>query len=274
MKNMQTVESDHISVSFSSFFESEEEFNRTLCSDKYQLLYITSGTGRYISEGVEFPLCSGSLFLSLPFEYRMVCVDKGIALSQYTVSFSENSLPESSRRLLARILDGDNGYYPPGTQHSAIASCFDRFDVTSTLSEEERGAYLEAVLSELIVLLSATARLPASHINDSISIRVSRYINSNLNRDLSLDTLSKLFFVNKYYLCRRFKEQNGTSIHNYINQKRVLYAKQLIESGETASRAAYKVGFGDYSAFYRAYTKFCGASPTGTLVKGVTFDGI
>jgi AraC-like DNA-binding protein len=41
-----------------------------------------------------------------------------------------------------------------------------------------------------------------------------------------------------------------------------MYAKQLIESGETASGAAYKVGFGDYSAFYRAYVKILGAPPT------------
>ena len=39
-------------------------------------------------------------------------------------------------------------------------------------------------------------------------------------------------------------------------------AKQLIEQGETASGAAYKVGFGDYSAFYRAYVKVVGKAPT------------
>jgi AraC-like DNA-binding protein len=41
-----------------------------------------------------------------------------------------------------------------------------------------------------------------------------------------------------------------------------MYAKQLIESGETASGAAYKVGFGDYSAFYRAYVRIIGKAPT------------
>jgi AraC-like DNA-binding protein len=47
----------------------------------------------------------------------------------------------------------------------------------------------------------------------------------------------------------------------------VLYAKQLIESGETASSAAYKVGFGDYSSFYRAYVKVIGRSPTAEEVE-------
>jgi AraC-like DNA-binding protein len=74
--------------------------------------------------------------------------------------------------------------------------------------------------------------------------------------------LAKRFFVSKYYLCRAFKRHNGISVHGYVNQKRVMYAKQLIEAGETASGAAYRVGFGDYSAFYRAYVKQLGVAPT------------
>ena len=89
-----------------------------------------------------------------------------------------------------------------------------------------------------------------------------RYLNENAERDISLDRLARRFFVSKYHLCRAFKKHNGISVHGYINRKRVMYAKQLIESGETASRAAYQVGFGDYSAFYRAYVKIVGKSPT------------
>ena len=40
-----------------------------------------------------------------------------------------------------------------------------------------------------------------------------------------------------------------------------MYAKQLIDAGETAQSAAFKVGFGDYSAFYRAYIRIVGKSP-------------
>ena len=89
-----------------------------------------------------------------------------------------------------------------------------------------------------------------------------RYLNENMTKDITLDDIATRFFVSKYYLCRAFKKHNGISIHGYINQKRVLYAKQLIESGESASGAAYRVGFGDYSAFYRAYVKIIGRSPT------------
>ena len=114
----------------------------------------------------------------------------------------------------------------------------------------------------IIILLSATAseRLPQDEAE--LGARVIRYLNNNIDKDLSLDRLARKFFVSKYYLCRAFKKHNGTSVHGYINHKRVMFAKQLIEEGETASGAAYKVGFGDYSAFYRAYVKILGVSPT------------
>ena len=106
--------------------------------------------------------------------------------------------------------------------------------------------------------------------SEELGARVMRFLNENLDKDLSLDTISRHFFVSKYYLCRAFKRHNGISIHGYVNQKRVINAKRLIDSGESASVAAYKVGFGDYSAFFRAYVKIVGASPTAqTARKGL-----
>ena len=97
---------------------------------------------------------------------------------------------------------------------------------------------------------------------DELGARVISYLNEYAGKDISLDRLARRFFVSKYYLCRAFKKHNGISVRGYINRKRIMYAKQLIDAGETASRAAYQVGYGDYSAFYRAYVKLVGKSPT------------
>ena len=79
---------------------------------------------------------------------------------------------------------------------------------------------------------------------------------------MTLDNLARYFFVSKFYLCRVFKKHNGISIHSYINQKRIIIAKQYIDSGMSAAAAADMVGYADYSAFYRAYVKIVGRSPT------------
>ena len=118
------------------------------------------------------------------------------------------------------------------------------------------------LIAEIIILLSASAGERMLHSEEELGARVIRYLNSHIEHSINLDKLAKRFFVSKYHLCRAFKKHNGISVHGYLVQKRIIYAKQLIESSETASGAAYKVGFGDYSAFYRAYVKIVGKAPT------------
>ena len=113
-----------------------------------------------------------------------------------------------------------------------------------------------------MLLLSVATRESIPRDERELGARVIKYLNEHIYKVVSLDKIAKKFFVSKFYLCRAFKKHNGISVHGYINQKRVMYAKQLIESGESASAAAYRVGFGDYSAFYRAYVKLIGRAPT------------
>ena len=143
-----------------------------------------------------------------------------------------------------------------------LESSFERFSVASRFAENESSEYMQALLSQILILLSATEGDRITHTNEELGARVARYLNSNIEKSLSLDRLARRFFVSKYHLCRAFKSYSGTSVHAYVNHKKIMYAKSLIESGLTASGAAERVGFGDYSAFYRAYVKIVGKSPT------------
>jgi homocysteine S-methyltransferase len=80
----------------------------------------------------------------------------------------------------------------------------------------------------------------------------------------NLDEPETIIEIHKSYLDVGVQaiKTNTFSVGNDIDDGNYTLAKQLIEAGETASRAAYRVGFGDYSAFYRAYVKIVGKSPT------------
>lgn len=91
---------------------------------------------------------------------------------------------------------------------------------------------------------------------------VLNYINSNLENDLSIDTIASEFFISKYYLMRKFKNQIGSSIHNYVVQKRLMLARSLISDGLSMSSVCSRCGFNDYSSFVRAFKKVYGVSPS------------
>ena len=87
------------------------------------------------------------------------------------------------------------------------------------------------------------------------------FINSNLDKYLSIDMLSKAFYLNKYYLMHLFKEETGYTIYSYILKKRIIKASGLIKSGIQAGEVCTQCGFGDYSSFVRAFKKEFGLSP-------------
>ena len=91
---------------------------------------------------------------------------------------------------------------------------------------------------------------------------VLNYINSSLENDLSIDTIASEFFISKYYLMRKFKNQIGSSIHNYVVQKRLILARSLISDGLSMSSVCSRCGFNDYSSFVRAFKKVYGVSPS------------
>ena len=192
-------------------------------------------------------------------------MDPSAVYERYVLHFSEEYLSSDARALFESILGGVEGsgrLYSALTLSAKVLPVLERFDTAQSLPENERLLYVKTLLAELMIFLSVSSGEQIEINDGELGARVIRYLNENITRDLSLDRIARRFFVSKYYLCRAFKKHNGVSVHVYINHKRVMYAKQLIEQGETASGAAYKVGFGDYSAFYRAYVKVVGKSPT------------
>lgn len=251
--------------SYSMDKQPPENLDNRHCHDTYEILYVLEGNGRFLIEGTSFDIKPGTLVVIRPFEYHSMLLDENSVYARYVIHFSDDYLVNDAKGLLKSILDGVEGsgkVYNTLSLSKNVISVFERFDTAESLPDNEKSIYVRTLLSELMVFLSVSGGEQIQINEGELGARVIRYLNENIYRNISLDTLARRFFVSKYYLCRAFKKHNGISVHGYINYKRVMYAKQLIEQGETASGAAYRVGFGDYSAFYRAYVKIVGKAPT------------
>lgn len=87
------------------------------------------------------------------------------------------------------------------------------------------------------------------------------YLNHHLTEDLSLDFLSSQFYMNRTYLCDKFKADTGFTINQYITSQRILKARTLLVEGLSVTEVAQSVGYDNDSHFIRVFKKLIGSTP-------------
>ena len=240
------------------------------CHGHYEVIYVVRGAGNYVVEGEKYDLRPATLMFFRPGEFHYVDVRRDEPYERYVFHFSADGLSGVSDALekLEKKPLGEGNFFAMNDFPLDAASVFDRFERIAALPRREGERMACFLLSELLVLLSlATPTAHKKKKEEPLGARVIRYVNAHIAEPLSLDAIAGEFYVSKYYLCRAFKRHNGISILGYINGKRVMMARQMIESGEAAAVVSERVGFSDYSTFYRAYRKAYGRAPTVTRTR-------
>ena len=94
-------------------------------------------------------------------------------------------------------------------------------------------------------------------------VEVKEYLEQHYAEKISLDELSKQFFINKYYLTRVFKEQFGQSITAYLTSLRITHAKQLLRfSDKSVEEIGLECGLGQLHYFSRVFKEVEGVPPS------------
>jgi AraC family transcriptional regulator len=92
--------------------------------------------------------------------------------------------------------------------------------------------------------------------------RVIDYIDTYLDRDLSLCELAQLGQLSPHYFSQLFKQSTGFSPHQYILRRRIDRGKQLLrQGGLSIAGVAKMVGFTDQSHFHRHFKRLEGITP-------------
>lgn len=99
--------------------------------------------------------------------------------------------------------------------------------------------------------------------------QIRRHIDENLDKDLSLDIVCKIFNISSATLRRHFTFYFEKTFHNYILELRLFKASELLYSrSNTISEVCVLVGYKERSSFTRAFTKFFGVAPFAYIKAG------
>jgi two-component system response regulator YesN len=97
---------------------------------------------------------------------------------------------------------------------------------------------------------------------DGVTKRAIEYIYKNYRTDLSLNDIAIHVGVNSSYLSRKFKQDCGKSVIEYLNTIRIEQAKMLMENGhQKVKEIADEVGFNNYNYFFKVFKDSQGMTP-------------
>lgn len=229
-----------------------------------ELFYLISGGGVFHIEGSSYRLQPGDIVLMRPAEAHYIEQDPTLPYERICLNFDPKILstldPENTllRPYYDREPGNRNHYRTAGTPDAVCRTYLDNI-LNAPDDRLKAVANLILLLRQVCVMFDREGAAPEEP--DTLEYRIVRYINDNLQKDLSLQDLCDYFFISRAQLCRRFKKVTGTSVGKFVTAKRLLKAQHLICQGKKPTDVFAECGYQDYSTFYRAYLQHFGHSP-------------
>lgn len=246
----------------------------------YEIFIFISGNVNYIIEGRNYKLRPGDILLTNNSDiHRPEILPSKQPYERIVLWLNDNffdGLRNIGEDLTACFRDASRRDYrlfrPNEAQMNKIRA------VCNTIEQERVNSLLGnqvmtyASVMEILVLLSRayyeisdSAQQDVTE-NEQVN-RIVAYINSHLNENLSLDSLSDHFYISKYYLSHRFKQFTGLSLYQFILKKRLIVARNMLIEGKSVTEAYEECGFGDYSNFLKAFKREFGQKPSDLVKK-------
>ena len=220
----------------------------------HKLIFFLGGQSGYGIEGRSYPLAPGApyerviLYLSPDYLARAGTAECPLdsCFTLATARFRFVLRPQEERQALRRtLLSLESAFAQPGFGQELLA---------------------KAILTQLLILLrramDAQPQAVESLASDEKIAAIMQYLSQHPTEPVSIDALAARFYISKYHMMRRFRAETGYTVHAYLTGKRLALAREQIAAGMPILQAASACGFGDYSAFCRAYRRQFGQPPS------------
>lgn len=242
----------------------------------YELYYLSKGERRYFIHDKTYLVREGSIVLIPPYVIHKAINADDPYHERYLLYIDEKQLSGVLKQM--ENMDWFKSFnveYPvirlePMVHKTMTKQMDELIELNKDDTIVARNTYLLKVLNllcsigELEDYVSLQGRIEEDEQKTEMNRRIHEivvYINTHYKDKISLEFLSKKYYLSTYYLSRSFKAVTGFGFNDYLNQVRVLEAeKLLLNTNATILEIAMKVGFGSSTNFGRVFKTYKGVT--------------
>jgi AraC-like DNA-binding protein len=222
------------------------------------IFYSTKGQGTVTANETQYAMSSSSLLVfdcSFPFT-----ISATSASFEYDIVYFKGA----PAPYMCSLLSDTGVFYLPSVSatglNTALRPLLHIADHTK-LTALAFHRYLTDFFSEA----AEFASVPETSSSDSVPAylrEVKEYIDDNFYKDISLEELESLFFVNRYRICREFSKYYHSSPIKYLHNVRINHARQLLsDPALKVHEVGYQVGYDTTTRFIEQFKKLTGKTP-------------
>ncbi len=224
----------------------------------YIIHYVISGKGYFAADGKRWTIGPGRAFIIYQGETMEYAADKDDPWRYTWIDF---------RGEIAEALLNTTGFsrekrVTPPLDNERILEIFHNFknDFSSESGELQGIANLVELISEI------SSKFPSEkYTQETNSAERARHLMQRNYRNIEcrVEEIAEMLGINRSQLYRTFIERYGITPKEYINTKRIDYAKKLLENGElSVSEVSYSSGFSDPLYFSGVFKRSLGMTPS------------
>lgn len=228
----------------------------------FEIEFILSGKGKTIVNGNEIELKKGVVYMLRPTDMHEFFVDEKI--TNYNVSFTYAMM---DNELMQEFMSYNNYVYCRLSESETEELLFlmrfleKEYNGKNKSSDKVKRWIFNVIVSYVLKkrVVNSDLKLDA---NNNCIIEGLKYLHANFFKDPSLNETADITGLQKNYFCRKFKETTGKTYVEYLNDLKIDFAKQLLQSTDkNITELCFICGFHSMSQFIMEFKKRTGLSP-------------
>ena len=243
----------------------------------FEITVVDYGSGIYTTNNKNYVMSPGDIFIFSSNEYHCITEvgEEGLKLTnlhfepRYLWGNSTDSFSETNMNIcFSHNNDFENKI--PSNKATSIHSYVEEIKNELCNKKSEYQLQVKSLLNLLLIRLVRDF----NYVNESNSINtlqfkkiqhILNYIDNHFTEKLSLDSLSEKAGMSPNYFSAFFKKISGITLWDYINNKRINMAVQLLRkngSGKNILEIATLCGFNNTTHFNKMFKRITGMTPT------------